>query len=200
MPLVQSKGTIDYTQTLTFFPNTMTSTLVLFFTGHKIISTFSDNSTHLNNKPHLPTLPFIYNYSILSTKSTTLSKVTPCSIAACKSISNAPTTNKGYRVLFDSGSSKTLVHKCIVPWNFTPLSSTNDLWIFLLAGATMSMALVALEKIRGPEFNYNIVIDNNPALIVDSTNLQYDIIFGAEFLDKCIITIDYNSNQVCWME
>ncbi len=97
-------------------------------------------------KSHLPTLPLIYYYSILLTKSTTLSKVTPCSIAACKSIGNAPTTNKVYSVLFDSGSSKTLVHKCIIPWNFTPLSSTNDLWIFLLASATTSMALVVPEK------------------------------------------------------
>ncbi len=45
-----------------------------------------------------------------------------------------------------------------------------------------------------------MVVDEHPAHIVDSTNLQYDIIFGADFLDKCIITIDYNSNQVCWME
>ncbi len=58
------------------------------------MSTISDNSTHLNTKTHLPTLPLIYNYSILSTKSTALSKVTPCSIAACNSSGHAPTTTK----------------------------------------------------------------------------------------------------------
>ncbi len=62
------------------------------------------------------------------------------------------------------------------------------------------MALEALEKIRFPEFNLNIVIDENPALIVDSTNLCYDIIFGANFLDKCGITLDYENHQVQWME
>ncbi len=62
------------------------------------------------------------------------------------------------------------------------------------------MSLVALQKIRFPEFNRNIVIDENPALIVDSTNLCYDIIFGANFLDKCGITLDYENHQVQWME
>ncbi len=74
------------------------------------------------------------------------------------------------------------------------ISSTDDLWIFLLAGETTSTALVALEKIQFPEFNQNIVIDNHLALIVDSMNLQYDIIFGANFLNKCGITLDYDNH------
>ena len=64
----------------------------------------------------------------------------------------------------------------------------------------MPTALVALEKIRFPEFNRNIVIDKHPALIVDSMNLRYDIILGADFLDKCGITLDYENNQVQWLE
>ncbi len=63
-----------------------------FFSGHKIIPYISTIPTHLNHWSHLPTLLFIYNYSILPTNSITLSKVTPCSIVACKSIGNAPTT------------------------------------------------------------------------------------------------------------
>ncbi len=148
---------------------------------------------------HSPTLPFIYNYSTLSPSFTTKINVTPCSIAACKSIGNAP-TDKVYHVLFDSGSSKALVHKCIVPWNFTPIPSTNALRIFSVASATTSMALVALHKIRFPEFNRNMVVDNNPTLIFDSMSLCHDIIFGADFLDKCGITLDYEHNLVQWME
>ncbi len=138
-----------------------------------------------------------YNYSILSDNTT---NITPCSIAACESMGNAPSSNKICRVLFDSGSSKTLIHKRIVPCNYTPISSTDDLRIFLLAGATTSKALMALEKIRFPEFNHNIVIDKHPALIVDSTSLCYDIIFGAYFFDKCDITLNYENHQVQWME
>ncbi len=122
--------------------------------------------------------------------------VTPCSIAVCESIGNIQTTNKICRVLFDSGSSKTLIHKRIVPRNYTPIPSHDDLRVFSLAGATTPTALVALEKIRFPEFNRNIVIDKHPALIVDSMNLRYDIILGADFLDKCGITLNYKNNQI----
>ncbi len=56
------------------------------------------------------------------------------------------------------------------------------------------------KKIRFPEFNRNIVIDKHPTLIVDSMNLQYNIILGANFLDKCGITLDYENHQVKWLE
>ncbi len=62
------------------------------------------------------------------------------------------------------------------------------------------MALVALQKIRLPEFNQNIVIDKHPALIIDSMNLHYNIIFGADSLDKCNITLNYENHQLQWME
>ncbi len=62
------------------------------------------------------------------------------------------------------------------------------------------MELVALEKIRFPEFNQNMIVDERPALIIDSTNLHYDIIFGSNFLDKCGITLDYENHLVQWME
>ncbi len=134
------------------------------------------------------------------TNITTQSTVTPCAIAVCKSIGNSTTSNKTCRVLFDSGSSKTLIHKQIVPRNYTPISSHDDLRVFLLAGATKPTSIVALEKIRFPEFNCNIVIDKHPALIVDSMNLRYSIILGANFLDKCGITLYYENHQVLWLE
>ncbi len=124
----------------------------------------------------------------------------PCSIATCKSNGHAPTDNKIDCVLFDSGLSKTLIHKCIVPGNFTPIPSINDLQIFSLVGTTTSTALVALNRIRFPEFNCNIIVDTHPALTVDSTSLHYDIIFDADFLDKCRVTLDYDNSIIRWME
>ncbi len=76
-----------------------------------------------------------------------------------------------------------LIHKHIVPWNFIPISSDNDLQTFLLADTTTSTALMVLENIRFPEFNQNMIVIKHPALIVDSTNLRYDIIFGSNFFD-----------------
>ncbi len=64
----------------------------------------------------------------------------------------------------------------------------------------MSMALVALEKTKFPEFNQNMIVDEHPALIVDSTSHCNNIIFGANFLNKCGITLDYENNLIQWME
>ncbi len=103
--------------------------------------------------------------------------------------------------MFDSGSSKTLIHKWIVPQNFTAIPTSNDLQVFLLAGTTTSTALVAaINKIRFPKFNCNMIVDQHPALIIDSMSLCYNIIFGANFLDKCGMTLDYDNNLVQWME
>ena len=126
-------------------------------------------------------------------------RVTPCTIAVCESIGSVA-SNKVLRVLLDSGSSKTLIHRRNIPRNYTPLESTEDLRILSLAGATTSTNLVNLSKIRFPEFNRNMVVDNHPALIVSSDTMQYDIIFGADFLDKCGFQLDYDTNQVKWME
>ncbi len=159
--LNKSNRTIDYTWTLTFFQTPKQAAWLCFFTGNKINTTFHLHQTNVNK----------YNYSILPDNTNTQSTVTPCSIAVCKSFGNSTTSNKICCVLFDSSSSKTLVHKQIVPRNYTLISSHDDLRVLLLAGATTPMTLVALEKIHFPEFNCNIVIDKHPALIVNSMNL-----------------------------
>ncbi len=45
-----------------------------------------------------------------------------------------------------------------------------------------------------------MIVDKHPALIVDSMSLCYNIIFGANFLNKCGITLNYENHQVQWME
>ncbi len=60
--------------------------------------------------------------------------------------------------------------------------------------------LCSFTKISFPEFNCNVVVNENPVLIVAFTSLCYDIIFGADFLDKCGFCLDYNNIFVQWME
>ncbi len=156
-----SKRTIDYTQTTTFYPNTVKSTLVIglgIFIGHKLISSISDTTISFTLNQKLSLQSYTHNYSISSNNFTSQINVTPCSIAACKSIRNASTNNEVYQLCFDSGSSKTLAHKHIVPQNFIPISSNDDLGIFLIVGATTPMALRALEKIRFLDFNCNMIV------------------------------------------
>ncbi len=71
---------------------------------------------------------------------------------------------------------------------------------FSFAGTTTSTNLVNQHKICSHEFNCNIVVDDHPALVIDSKNLQYNIIFGANFLDKLRFQLDYDNNLVQWME
>ncbi len=61
-----------------------------------------------------------------------LSIVLTCSVAICKSIGNTPTDSKVYQMLFDSDSSKTLIHKRIVPQNFTPIPAAMTYKSFCL--------------------------------------------------------------------
>ncbi len=46
-------------------------------------------------------------------------------------------TDKVYCVLFDSSSSKTLILKCVVPCNYIPIQSNDELWIFSIAETTL---------------------------------------------------------------
>ncbi len=58
----------------------------------------------------------------------------------------------------------------------------------------------SLTKNLLPRINCNMLVDEHPALIVDSMSLQYDIIFRTDFLDKCRFHVDYYNNLVHWME
>ncbi len=45
-----------------------------------------------------------------------------------------------------------------------------------------------------------MIVNQHPALIIDSTSHRYDIIFGDDFLDKCGITLNYDNKLIQWME
>ncbi len=45
-----------------------------------------------------------------------------------------------------------------------------------------------------------MIVDEHPVLLVDSTSLPHNILFGANFLNKCSITLDYENSLVQWME
>ncbi len=98
------------------------------------------------------------------------------------------------------GFSKSLIHKYIVPCNYQPIQSDHDLCILSLSGTTTSTNLVMLTKICFTEFNQNIVINEHFALIVDSNSIKYNIIFVADFLNKCSFHLDNDHIFVGWTE
>ncbi len=56
-----------------------------------------------------------------------------------------------------------------------------------------------MSKIIFPEFINHISIDSQVAYSFDK-NYQYNIIVGADFLDKFGFTINYNDNLLQWMD
>ncbi len=77
---------------------------------------------------------FNHNFSIIHDQQSTIppienSHITSCSIAASNLIGTIA-TDKIYCVLFDSGSSKTLIHKHAVLCNYISIHFDDDLQIF----------------------------------------------------------------------
>ncbi len=123
MLLLTSNRIINYTWTRTFFPKTVTSTMILFFfTGPCFIPTHLKDIPPLNWKPPLPLNLNLLNhdYSILVA------------------------TNKIHCVLFDSDSPKTFIHKSVVSRNYMHILLDDDLQI--LPGLLCLPALLPYTK------------------------------------------------------
>ncbi len=99
---------------------------------------------------------------------------------------------QGFLCSFWLGFFQHINHKGIVPCNNQPIKSNDDLFIFSLAGITYKPCCLNQNP-----FSW---INEYFALILDSDSLQYNIIFGADILDKCGFHLDYGNNLVHWME
>ncbi len=119
-------------------------------------------------------------------------------VATCKVIGNHM-SNKILKVLFNSGSTKTMIHRSALPKGYQCILTLPPLRFQTLGGKTTSNQAIQLKKISFPEFNGNISIDSQTAYSFDQS-CRYDIIFGADFLDKFGFTINYNNNILQWMD
>ncbi len=125
-------------------------------------------------------------------------KLLSCTIATCQTIGKC-TPNKILKVLFDSGLTKTVIHCSALPKGFQCILTLPLLRFQTLGRKTTSNIVVQIEKLSFPEFNGNISIDSQTAYLFNQ-NCQYNIIFGANFLDKFGFTINYNDNLLQWMD
>jgi hypothetical protein len=58
-----------------------------------------------------------------------------------------------------------------------------------LAGSYQSSAMVVMCNLRLPEFDKNGNIEQQKALIFESNTCRYDVILGADFLNKTGIDV-----------
>ena len=105
---------------------------------------------------------------------------TTCPIMISESIGSA-TSSWILRVLFDSGSNRSLIHKRVLPEAASITSRRNLNPTTTLGGTVQLNQTVTLEQLCFPEFNKNIKIDQHEMIIFDA-NFCYDVILGKDFL------------------
>jgi hypothetical protein len=124
--------------------------------------------------------------------------LTPTSIAVVDMISSVR-SHTLLKILFDPGSTSTLIsHKCL-PRHCKPCAITNEHQIHTLTGTCSAKEMVVMRKIRLPEFNKNCVVEEQKALVFDG-QCKCNVIFGTEFLSKTGIDINYSSGIIKWFD
>ena len=143
---------------------------------------------------------FVFDHHMVEVNIPTPKSVykTPTSILAAENI-GCCTSRRILRVLFDTGSMKTMIHKRVVPKNAKPVKTQTKQTFRTLAGKMTTSEMVVLRDIRLLEFNRNRKINEQKALVFDHP-CRYDIIAGTDFLDKIGIDFLYSTKEVKWFE
>ena len=125
-----------------------------------------------------------------------LQERTPATIAVANTI-GAVKSRKFLKVLLDSGSVTTLINKSALPKGVQGKTLNQSKGMNTLAGKMTVNTMVKLRDLRLPEFNKNMSIESNNALVFD-TPCRYDIIFGTDFLNKVGMKINFEDSVVEW--
>ena len=143
-----------------------------------------------------PTLDYMYNVPVPKCRDPRTMSLTPISIAVVDTI-GLVRSRKLLKVLFDPGSTRTLIKKSIVPEKAVPISLGREKRVKTITGSLNTRKMTRLRDIRLPEFDKNRRIDQIKALIFDN-ECKYDIIFGADFLSWIGLNILYRQGVIDW--
>ena len=120
--------------------------------------------------------------------------LTPISIYVIDTI-GLVTSRKLLKVLFDPGSTKTMIKSSAVPKKAVPVSMKQGKKINTIAGQMQTSKMITLRNIKLPEFDKNCRIEGTKALIFEN-ECKYDIIFGSDFLTMIGMDIKYSSGEM----
>ena len=140
----------------------------------------------------------IYSVPVPKTEAHKGSALTPISICVTSTIGLLP-TQQLFRVLFDSGSTATMINRKCLPTGCNTQSLSTAKNCVTLGGTFQTKERVILRGIKLPEFDKARRIDSQNALVFDGKS-RYDIIFGADFLTKIGMKIDYANKSMDWFE
>lgn len=101
------------------------------------------------------------------------------------------------RVLLDSGSTRTLIHKRVLPKDAQTQLLKKGKGVNTLAGTMQVESVARLRNVKLPEFDKNRTFDECKALVFDSP-CAYDVLLGADALKKLGINLLYETGVVEW--
>ena len=120
-------------------------------------------------------------------------RLTPTSIMVVDTISEVK-SRVLLKVLFDPGSTATLINCKCLPRNCKACPIKQECKINTLAGSCETKSLVVMRNLRLPELDKNRVGDQQKTLVFDG-QCKYDVILGADFLSKSGIDIKYSTGR-----
>lgn len=123
--------------------------------------------------------------------------MTPCTIMVCDTIGLC-VSRELLRVLFDTGSGKTLIHRSKVPKNAQIIKLNKGQRMNTIEGTIEISDMVYMRDIRFPELEKNRRITGTKVFIFDSP-CRYDVILGNDLLDQAGIDILYSKGVVDWL-
>ena len=85
----------------------------------------------------------------------------------------------------------------MIPKEARSVSLSRDKTIKTIAGKMETNRMVHLRNIKLPEFDKNRKVSEQKALIFNN-ECRYDIIFGADFLTKIGMVLDYRTGKMNW--
>ena len=121
----------------------------------------------------------------------------PTTIMLCGTI-NEKESNKLLRVLFDSGSRRTMIHQRALPKGATPVRLDEPAEMSTLAGTHTVKGAVRMKGIHLPELDKNRIVDKQDCLVFNS-DCRYDMILGQDFLRKTGIDLRFSTGKVEWL-
>ena len=88
------------------------------------------------------------------------------------------------RVLFDSGSTVSLIKRSALPPKVTTKTISETKNISMLAGKLQAQEVITLRDLRLPEFDTNWRISQQKALVFDNNQVRYDVILGTNSVES----------------
>ena len=126
-------------------------------------------------------------------------KSTPmaCAMMVVKDLQGKP-CSRLLKVLFDSGGSKSMCHRRILPMGARIDQPRTRSLMRTLAGTYAPLGTVQMKGMRLPAFDKHRVIEEHQFHVFES-DCRYDVILGGDFLEKIGMNLLYKTLEIEWL-